>query len=483
MFGPRFRRAPALRAASPPPSETDPLRIVPLGVLSILAMAGLGAGAVLLLPDSPHRADAATGGPAVPTLRSDLRDELATDAFLSAPDEPADWMLAALDEGLSRLQAPRGAERRIVEVESGDTLMGLLAEAGAADDEAHAAASALDGLYDPTKLRIGQPVTVTFDHSGGERVLKAVSLMPEVDRTVTARLAPDGSFRSSEAERVLESRPVGVEGEIESSLYADATAAGVPDAVVLSLLKTWAYSVDFQRDLQPGDRFAVLFSQDHNPDGSVARLGPVEMARLDLGDKTLTMYRYESRDGTVDYYDRDGASVQRLLLRTPVDGARLTSRFGARRHPVLGYTRMHRGVDFGAPSGTPIYAAGDGTVEMIGPQRGFGRYIRLRHNNRLSTVYAHMSRFARLKKGSRVKQGEVIGYIGASGMATGPHLHYEVLVAGAQVNPLSVDLPTGTTLAGRDKTEFKRRVEAIDRQFRQLTEEAPVASVARRVDG
>ncbi|OWJ65663.1 M23 family metallopeptidase [Inquilinus limosus] len=459
------------------------MRIAPLGVLSILALAGLGAGAALVLPDSPHRADAATGAPGIPTLRPDLRDELAYDAFLPAADEPADWVLAALDEGLSRPRAPRGAERRIVEVESGDTLMGLLVQAGAGDDEAHAAASALDGLYDPTRLRIGQPVTVTFDHSGGERVLKAVSLMPEVDRTVTARRAPDGGFRSSETERVLESRPVGVEGEIESSLYADATAAGVPDAVVLSLLKTWAYSVDFQRDLQPGDRFAVLFSQDHTPDGGVVRLGPVEMARLDLGDKTLTMYRFEGRDGTVDYYDRDGASVQRLLLRTPVDGARLTSRFGARRHPVLGYTRMHRGVDFGAPSGTPIYAAGDGTVEMIGPQRGFGRYIRLRHNNRLSTAYAHMSRFARLKKGSRVKQGEVIGYVGSSGMATGPHLHYEVLVAGAQVNPLSVDLPTGTTLAGRDRAEFKRRVEAIDRQFRQLTDEAPVASASRRVDG
>jgi murein DD-endopeptidase MepM/ murein hydrolase activator NlpD len=271
----------------------------------------------------------------------------------------------------------------------------------------------------------------------------------------------------------LETRAVGIQGEIESSLYADATAAGVPDAAVLSLLKTWAYSVDFQRDLQPGDRFAVLFSQDHNPDGSVARLGPVEMARLDLGDRTLTMYRFEGRDGTVDYYDRDGTSVQRLLLRTPIDGARLTSRFGARRHPILGYTRMHRGVDFGAARGTPIYAAGDGTVEIIGTQRGYGRYIRLRHSGKLSTAYAHMSRFAKLAKGERVRQGEVIGYVGATGQATGPHLHYEVLISGAQVNPLSVDLPTGNTLDGRDRTDFKRRIEEIDRRFQQLAEQTP----------
>ncbi|MGK9171527.1 peptidoglycan DD-metalloendopeptidase family protein [Inquilinus limosus] len=457
------------------------MRIAPIGVLSFLALAGLGAGAVLLLPESPHRADAATGSPA-PTLPSDLRDQIAYDVLIPAPEEPADWMLSAVAEGLSRPLDRSGTERQVLEVAEGDTLTGLLTEAGVAEDEAHAAVSALDGLYDPTRLRIGQPITVTFDRSGGERVLKAVSLMPEVDRTLTARRAPDGGFRSSEAERVLETRPVGIQGEIESSLYADATAAGVPDAVVLGLLKTWAYSVDFQRDLQPGDRFAVLFSQDHNPDGSVARLGSVEMARLELGDKTLTMYRFESRDGTVDYYDRDGTSVRRLLLRTPVDGARLTSRFGARRHPVLGYTRMHRGVDFGAPSGTPIYAAGDGTVELIATQRGYGRVIRLRHNGKLSTAYAHLSRFARLKKGARVKQGDVIGYVGSSGMATGPHLHYEVLVNGSQVNPLSVDLPTGTTLAGRDLAAFKRRVEAIDRQFRRLTEEAPVAAIGR-VDG
>jgi murein DD-endopeptidase MepM/ murein hydrolase activator NlpD len=242
------------------------------------------------------------------------------------------------------------------------------------------------------------------------------------------------------------------------------------------VLKQWAYAVDFQRDLHPGDRFVLLFEEEFHEDGRFARAGAVQMARLDLADKTIAMYRFEASDGTVDYYDRDGISARRVLMRTPIDGARLSSGFGARRHPILGYTRMHKGVDFAAPTGTPIYAAGDGTVEIVETERGFGKYIRIRHNGQLSTAYAHMSRFARLAPGARVKQGEIIGYVGSTGRSTGPHLHYEVLVDGAQVNPLSVDLPTGNRLEGRDLAAFHRRVEEIDRAI--ATEGSlPVASM------
>lgn len=450
------------------------MRIAPIGILLFLALAGIGAGAYVLLPGTAPKAAADA-----PSARSPPHDEVAYRALRPDPVAMQDWMLASVADGLFEADDRIGAERKVLEIVEGDTLAGLLTDAGIEDSDAHAAVSALDGLYDPKRLQIGQPITLTFGRRGRERVLKAVALMPDVDRTVTARREPDGGFRGDETETVLESRPVGIQGQIESSLYADATAAGVPDAVVLALIQTWSYSVDFQRDLQPGDHFAVMFAQDHTADGSVARLGPVEMARLELSGKTLTMYRFQSRDGTVDYYDRDGTSVRRLLLRTPIDGARLTSRFGARRHPILGYTRMHRGVDFGAPSGVPIYAAGDGTVDIIGTQRAYGKTIRLRHNNRLSTAYAHMSRFAELAKGARVRQGEIIGYVGSTGRSTGPHLHYEVLVGGIQVNPLSVDLPTGTSLEGRDLANFKRRIEETDRQLRHLTDQGPVAANSR----
>jgi murein DD-endopeptidase MepM/ murein hydrolase activator NlpD len=388
----------------------------------------------------------------------------------------ADWVVGSVADGLAEESYRFGEERRILTVRPGDTLLGLLVGADIAAETAHDIVGAIGDAFDPRQLQIGQPITLVYAHSGRSRTLTGVSLMPDVDSEVVALRDADGSFTASATTLALETRPRVAGGDIASSLYADATAAGVPDAVLEDVLKQWAYAVDFQRDLHPGDRFVLLFEEEFHEDGRFARAGAVQMARLDLADKTIAMYRFEASDGTVDYYDRDGISARRVLMRTPIDGARLSSGFGARRHPILGYTRMHKGVDFAAPTGTPIYAAGDGTVEIVETERGFGKYIRIRHNGQLSTAYAHMSRFARLAPGARVEQGEIIGYVGSTGRSTGPHLHYEVLVDGAQVNPLSVDLPTGNRLEGRDLAAFHRRVEEIDRAI--ATEGSlPVASM------
>jgi murein DD-endopeptidase MepM/ murein hydrolase activator NlpD len=208
------------------------------------------------------------------------------------------------------------------------------------------------------------------------------------------------------------------------------------------------------------------------------RGGEVLFASLKLRGRQVHAYRYEHADGTTGYYDIDGRSLRKWLMRTPIDGARLSSGFGPRRHPILGYNRMHRGVDFAAPTGTPIYAAGDGVLTKAGRKGSYGNYIQIRHNDEFSTAYAHMSRFADgIKKGARVRQGQIIAYVGSTGRSTGPHLHYEVLQNGQQINPMSIKPQNAARLAGTDLERFRRQIEIIDAQ-RPTT--APVTRLAQR---
>ena len=194
------------------------------------------------------------------------------------------------------------------------------------------------------------------------------------------------------------------------------------------------------------------------------RGGDLLYAALSVGGQFLEGYRFVVAPGEVAYFDRSGRSLRKFLLRTPVDGARLSSRFGMRKHPILGYTRMHKGVDFAAPTGTPMYAAGDGKVVAAKRNGGYGRYIQIHHTNEYSTAYAHLSRFAKgMTPGRRVQQGQVIGFVGTTGRSTGPHLHYEVLRNGAQINPLQLKQPANQQLAGADLERFRAEVARIDR--------------------
>ena len=394
-------------------------------------------------------------------------------ADLEAETPPMASVLA-LTVADSLLEEPYrvGEERRTVEVASGDTILALMLGSGAASRDAHALIDALETVYNPRDLQIGQEITLVFNHHGYSSSLEGLELMPSVETIAMVRRNADGDFEASEVANDLDTRRVAAAGTITNNLAADTGAAGVPYGVLVPLIRAYSYTVDFQRDIQPGDSFEILFERDFFADGTQARNGDVLYARLRLGDRDLPVYQFETDDGMVDYYDRDGLSVRRALLRTPIDGARLSSGFGMRRHPILGYTRMHRGVDFAAPTGTPILAAGDGVVDLIGPNRGYGNYIRLRHNSRMATAYAHMSRFARgLSRGTRVRQGDVIGFVGSTGLSTGPHLHYEVLIGGSQVNPLSVDLPTGRELAGTELARFRGVIDALDAAFAESLRE------------
>jgi murein DD-endopeptidase MepM/ murein hydrolase activator NlpD len=244
---------------------------------------------------------------------------------------------------------------------------------------------------------------------------------------------------------------------------------------VADLIKTFSFDVDFQRDIQDGDSFEVLYERMENEDGEFVKSGKILFASLTLSGKTIPVYYFE-RDGDGEYFTPNGEAIRKSLLRTPVDGARITSGFGMRMHPLLGFSKMHKGIDFGAPTGTPIYAAGSGTVVEIGKKGSFGNYIRIRHNGEYQTAYGHMSRFAKgLVKGEKVKQGQVIGYVGATGRATGPHLHYEIMVAGAQVNPAKVKTVASNKLTGKQLKAFQATVEKTDADRRHQAEQQLIA--------
>jgi murein DD-endopeptidase MepM/ murein hydrolase activator NlpD len=247
--------------------------------------------------------------------------------------------------------------------------------------------------------------------------------------------------------------------------------------------------VDFRRQTQPGDEVVLWFDQERLPDGRVVRAGAVHYARVTLGDRVHEAFRFE-RDGDPGYYDRDGNSLERLLLRQPVTGHRISSGFGMRRHPLLGYRRMHNGIDFAAPTGTPIYAAGGGRLVRVGRHGGYGNYVRIDHGNGYETAYAHLSRFARgVASGGRVKQGQLIGYVGSTGVSTGPHLHFEVILEGRHVNPLTVAQPPATRLAGDALRRFRQQVAAVDAAVARAdtstaaVERVPPAATLARRDG
>ncbi|HVA16020.1 MAG TPA: peptidoglycan DD-metalloendopeptidase family protein [Stellaceae bacterium] len=354
---------------------------------------------------------------------------------------------------------PPPARIATVTVRPGDSLMSLLQRIGLS---AVAAQSALDSLgrkWDPRNLKSGQEIAVSRDPDG----VKQLRLAPDLQHDLTLKRGGDGNFTAALLPRDLLHVPLRVAGKIDSSLFRAASRSGLPQAILAELIAAFSYDVDFQRELQPGDRFEVLFDQlVEERTGKIVGAGEVAYAALILSGKTLQLYRYTPPGGLPGFYDASGANVKKALLRTPVDGARISSGFGMRRHPILGFTRMHQGVDFAVPTGTPIMASGDAVVASAGWNSGYGNLVVLKHNAGYSTAYAHMSRFAKgIKPGVHVRQGEVIGYVGMTGLATGPHLHYEVRVDNKPINPLSVKLLPSQKLEGRTLAAFHRQETAV----------------------
>lgn len=376
---------------------------------------------------------------------------------------------------------PAGPTQKTLAVGSGDTLMDLLVRNDVPRGDAHEAIAALRKVYDPRKLRPSHKITVFYQPGDeGAALFNGLSIQKDIVSSVRVSREENG-YGATEKDRPTRTESRAFRGNIDGSLYLAAKAEGVPDAIILDIIKIYSFTTDFQRDIHAGDSFEVMYDTDVTADSGEIVPGHerVTYAKLTLSGQDIPFYYFENSAGDDDYYGPDGKGAKKPLMKTPIDGARISSGFGKRRHPVLGYTKMHKGVDFAAPSGTPIYAAGDGTIEKLGPYSSYGNYIRIRHSGGIRTAYAHMKGFkSGLKSGSRVKQGQVIGYVGTTGRSTGPHLHYEVMMSGKQVNPATIKISGGKSLAGKDLKKFKTQVAEADRDFRTLVEGRALASLA-----
>lgn len=406
---------------------------------------------------------------------------LFSNPFAAKPVDPTPAAPFSFDTAYSFVTEPiRRTATETVSVGRGDTLMGLLTEAGAARTDAHRAIAAMTPLQDPRKVRAGQELELAFEEyvtqtNEGEneisRRLTSVSIKTDVDRQVTVNRTDEGGYAGMEVIAELETGYVQARGTINSSLFLAAADAGIPAAITVEMIRMYSYDIDFQREIRQGDTFEVFFTREYDEDGTPVREGDVLYASMNVSGKERRLWRHEPTDGgNWDYFDEQGRSMRKFLMKTPIDGARISSSFGNRRHPILGYTRLHSGTDFAAPTGTPIYAAGNGTIEMAQRNGGYGKYVRIRHANGYQTAYAHMSRFGRgIRKGVRVRQGQIIGYVGSTGRSTGPHLHYEVIRNGNKVNPQRIRVPTGRTLSGEQLAAFQEARTSIN----TLMAEAP----------
>jgi murein DD-endopeptidase MepM/ murein hydrolase activator NlpD len=388
------------------------------------------------------------------------------------------WEQAARNaEYLAFTEGYRAQQTRELEVGAGESLAGLLRRAGASPSEAHAALTSIAAVYDPRRLRPGQEISLVFNGDADDLHLTGLAFRSEPGASVTANRIVAGGFAAREVLMPLSFEIARIAAPVETSLYATALELGATDREVAELADAFSYDVDFQRDIRPGDNFELVFERFYDDEGHTVRTGDLLFVGLETRQGDRAFYQFIAPgDSEPDWYDANGHSARRFLMKTPINGARLSSGYGMRRHPIMGYSRMHRGTDFAAPIGTPILAAGDGVIQRAGPFSTFGNYVRIRHANGYETAYAHMSRFARgVRSGVRVRQGQVIGYVGNTGRSTGPHLHYEVLLNGSQINPVNLRVANGRNLDGRALELFMIERARID-TLRQARDQQVVAA-------
>lgn len=361
-----------------------------------------------------------------------------------------------------------------ITIKSGDTLISVLMNLGLSREKSNNLFYALKKHYDPRDLKVGQKLKANL--SINNRTQEVVSLNrlivePTIGERVIAVLNKQNEYEVTMAKDELIEEINSATGPISGTLSASMNSQGVPNRIIHNFISIFSYAVDFRRDVRKGDKFEIVYETYLDSEGKTVKSGNIIYAALLLRNDKIAMYRFKSANGAVDYYTEKGMALKKTLDKKPMafKNARISSPFGKRYHPILKRHKIHWGVDYAAPKGTAIYAAGDGVVQVAKYNGSYGNYIKIRHNSEFSTAYGHMQRFAKgIRPGVRVKQGQIIAYVGSTGRSTGPHLHYEVIQNGRRVNPRTIRAATGENLSGNNLKNFKKMVAGLQTTYKNM---------------
>ena len=353
------------------------------------------------------------------------------------------------------------------ELEEGDTFISTLKRTNLNDKEIDQLIIAAEDSMETNQLRIGTRIEIISELIKEKRIVKEVVIYPDSEEKISV-LKINDKFTVRKDVKTLYSELVFHEVDIDKSIYSSLKYINVPDNIIMSFVQLFSFDIDFQRDIRSKNIIRILFEQFKDKDDELIKTGSIFFAEIVLTKDAYELYKFEDNND-VEYFNSEGKSATKALMKTPINGARLSSAYGMRKHPILGYNKKHMGVDFAAPTGTPIMAAGTGHIEYVGTNGGAGKYIRIKHLNGYKTSYSHLSSYASgMQKNVRVKQGQTIGYVGSTGLSTGPHLHYEVIFNGEKINPMKMKLPSGKKLKGTSLNNFLAEKDRINNEISKI---------------
>ena len=353
-----------------------------------------------------------------------------------------------------------------VTIKAGQTFGDLINDYDIPDSEKFRISQLLSEKIDLTQLNIGTEIRITFLKKNNFIEIKKINILDKKNNQIQI-LKKDDKYEIDSSSVLAFTKNILKEIVINESLYKSAINADVPPNIIMQFVNLYGFDVDFQREIRNGNIIKIYYEVFLDNKLNIRKAGNIKFASLALSKNTYELYKYTTNDNNKsEYFDAAGKSAVKALMKTPINGASLSSGYGMRKHPILGYDRLHQGVDFAAPTGTPIMAAGTGFIEKIGMNGGAGNYIKIKHINGYKTAYGHMSKFAAgLKKGSKVTQGQTIGFVGSTGMSTGPHLHYEVIFNNKKINPMKMKLPSGRKLKGKILDDFIKYASDLNKEM------------------